>query len=297
MRGKPMSVATDLVTGSSGAPNVSGTYAVAHVGARRMPPLPHDAQPVVDTIDRIAELEQQLAQAREEIASLKRERDELRARLEPETMEALDAELEVLEPPPLPLSLAPSLPPSLAPSLPSLAPSLPPSLAPSLPPSIEPPPVSLEPVSLSRLVISTPPARPSASEPPPDLFADGDRPSQLGDRPSSIERRRRARLGCEFEVEFLGDTHLIAGLSQDISEGGVFVATYQRLIIGSTISLGLELPSGRVEVRGQVRWERGEIEDSDQRPGFGVAFTELSPEALAALTEFCRQHPAHYYEM
>jgi uncharacterized protein (TIGR02266 family) len=159
-----------------------------------------------------------------------------------------------------------------------------------------PAPVSLEPLSLSRLVVSTPPAAPSGSEPPPELLAEGDRPSQM-DRPSSIERRRRARLGCEFEIEFLGDTHLIAGLSQDISEGGVFVATYQKLIIGSTVTLGLELPSGRVEVRGQVRWERSEIEDSDQRPGFGVAFTELAPEAVAALTEFCRQHPAHYYEM
>lgn len=294
MRGRSTPVATDLLPDTSGG--VSGTYAVTHVGVRRMPPLPHhsDAPPVIDAHERIAELEQALARAREVIAELTRERDELRARIvlpsepEPETMQALDAELEMLEPSP---SLEPpALPLSLEP------PPLPLSLEPPPSWSSEPPPVSLEPISLSRLVISTPPARPSASEPPPDVLAEGDRPSQM-DRPSSIERRRRARLGCEFEVEFLGDTHLIAGLSQDISEGGVFVATYQRLIIGSTITLGLELPSGRVEVRGQVRWERGELEDSEQRPGFGVAFTELPPEALAALTEFCRQHPAHYYEM
>ncbi|HVY29242.1 MAG TPA: PilZ domain-containing protein [Polyangiaceae bacterium] len=259
-----------------------------------MPPLPIAAQPPALPLDgdrRIAELEEQLARANETIAELTRECAELRARVgvpqrsEPETeiIQALDGELEVLD----------SLPPRLEPvysSVPAPYASMP------APYASVPAPVSLEPLSLSRLVVSTPPAAPTGSEPPPELLADGDRPSQL-DRPSSIERRRRARLGCEFEIEFLGDTHLIAGLSQDISEGGVFVATYQRLVIGSTVTLGLELPSGRVEVRGQVRWERAEIEDSDQRPGFGVAFTELAPEALAALTEFCRQHPAHYYEM
>ena len=29
----------------------------------------------------------------------------------------------------------------------------------------------------------------------------------------------------------------------------------------------------------------------------GVAFTELTPEALAALSQFCLSHPAHYYEL
>ena len=77
----------------------------------------------------------------------------------------------------------------------------------------------------------------------------------------------------------------------------MFVATYQELVIGTSIALALELPNGRVQVRGEVRWTRGECEDSEQRPGFGVAFKELSAEAVAALTEFCRSHPARYYEM
>jgi uncharacterized protein (TIGR02266 family) len=111
------------------------------------------------------------------------------------------------------------------------------------------------------------------------------------------ERRRQPRHGCEIEVEFLGDSHLITGLSQDISEGGVFIATYQALPIGSQVTLGLELPDGRVEVQGVVRWARPELEECEQRPGFGVAFTNLSPDALAALTAFCRSEPPHYYEM
>jgi uncharacterized protein (TIGR02266 family) len=114
---------------------------------------------------------------------------------------------------------------------------------------------------------------------------------------SRTDRRHESRTECEFEVAFLGDSHLIAGLSQDISEGGVFVATYQQLELGSAVTLGLELPSGRVEVKGVVRWARPELEDGEQRPGFGVAFSEVSPEALAALREFCRAEPARYYEL
>jgi uncharacterized protein (TIGR02266 family) len=128
--------------------------------------------------------------------------------------------------------------------------------------------------SLSRIVVSTYPAAES----------------------SDAECRHAERLGCEFEVEFLDDTHLISGLTQDISQGGLFVATYHSLPLGSVISLALELPGGRVEVQGEVRWARDECEALAQRPGFAVAFTQLSPEALAALTEFCRSRPPHYYD-
>lgn len=141
-----------------------------------------------------------------------------------------------------------------------------------------PPPADVEEASpeqsLSRIVVSTYPA------------AD----------PSEAERRHVERLGCEFEVEFLDDTHLISGLTQDISQGGLFVATYQTLPLGSLICLALDLPGGRVEVQGEVRWARAECEALEQRPGFGVAFRQLSPEALVALTAFCRSHPPLYYD-
>lgn len=128
--------------------------------------------------------------------------------------------------------------------------------------------------SLSRIVVSTYPAA----------------------EPSDGERRHIERVGYEFEVEFLDDTHLMSGLTQDISQGGLFVATYQTLPIGSLIHLALELPGGRVEVQGEVRWARPECEALEQRPGFGVTFLDVSPEALAALSEFCRSHPPHYYD-
>jgi uncharacterized protein (TIGR02266 family) len=114
---------------------------------------------------------------------------------------------------------------------------------------------------------------------------------------SSSERRNGERLGCELDVVFLDDSHLMTGLTQDISEGGVFVATYEGLTLGEQVTLALDLPGGLVEVRGEVRWARHEYEAIGQRPGYGVAFIDLSPAAVAALTDFCRSRPAHYYEL
>jgi uncharacterized protein (TIGR02266 family) len=107
----------------------------------------------------------------------------------------------------------------------------------------------------------------------------------------------KERRECEFDVEFLGDSHFITGITQDLSEGGVFVATYHRLPIGTPVCLAFELPDGhRVEARGKVCWTRGEREEAGSRPGLGIAFSDLDPESLAKISEFCGSLPARYYE-
>ncbi|HVU02587.1 MAG TPA: TIGR02266 family protein [Polyangiaceae bacterium] len=110
-------------------------------------------------------------------------------------------------------------------------------------------------------------------------------------------RRHSIRTACEFEVEFTHDTHFTAGLTRDLSTGGVFVATYQKIPIGDSVHLAFDLPGDvHVEVRGEVRWIR-DGEDESARPGLGIAFTEVSPEALAAITRFCRGRPPLYFEL
>ena len=135
---------------------------------------------------------------------------------------------------------------------------------------------------LSRLVVSTRPAAPSKTDAPPS---------------SGANRRHRERRECEFDVEFLGDSHFITGITQDLSVGGVFVATYQLLPIGTAVTIAFELPDGhRIEASGEVRWTRQEREEAGTRPGLGIAFTDLDPESVAKITEFCAGLPARYYE-
>ncbi len=106
------------------------------------------------------------------------------------------------------------------------------------------------------------------------------------------ERRSGPRHPCELSVEFEDETHFLAGLSFDVSRGGIFIATYRPLPVGTRISLRFVLPTDGsvVRARGQVRWVR-DTPLSDTRPGMGIAFTSLDPAAVPAITEFCAIRP------
>jgi len=119
-------------------------------------------------------------------------------------------------------------------------------------------------------------------------------------RPDAVppSRRREPRRACELELEFTDETHFYAGITQDLSQGGVFIATYRVFPVGSRLELGFQLPNGtEVRARGVVRWVRGEGAPEDERPGMGVAFTELSDSALAAIADFCRERAPLYMEI
>lgn len=282
---------------------VSGTHSISKV-SRAEPVASAPPQTERDRLqEAIARAEQEASDAKRELEQVRRERDVLQLALaaalaqlaEHDVLDVDHAELLVDEAVEESTSERLALPPPFV--MPSVSVIAAPAPSPSTSVSVAPEAsVALEAdealVSLSRLVVST--------RPPAEMETEADRPSDVTDpneRPSSVERRRRARIGCEFEVEFLGESHLIAGLTQDISAGGVFVATYRILPLGTVVSLGLELPSGRVVVRGTVRWRRDEVEDGDERPGLGIQFMDLDAQTVAVLTEVCRTHPARYYEM
>jgi hypothetical protein len=106
---------------------------------------------------------------------------------------------------------------------------------------------------------------------------------------------RRTQWDDERSVEFVNDTYFVGGLSADCS--GVFIATYRRVAVGTKVHLGFEMSSGRVvEARGIVRWTC-EAGHGVERPGLGVAFTEVSESARADIADFCRSRPPLYFEL
>jgi len=65
----------------------------------------------------------------------------------------------------------------------------------------------------------------------------------------------------------------------DISLGGCFVNTYGKVELGEPVNLEMELPSGgRLPLRGIVASYQPGV-------GFGMSFTSVSKEELAALRE------------
>jgi uncharacterized protein (TIGR02266 family) len=98
----------------------------------------------------------------------------------------------------------------------------------------------------------------------------------------------------EFEVTTCSESQFFADLAGDVSRGGIFIATYQRVAIGSRVTLSLSFPTGDVDVVGVVEWIRDASEGVS--PGVGIAFQALSPEARVGVEEFSRLRAPLYHE-
>lgn len=96
------------------------------------------------------------------------------------------------------------------------------------------------------------------------------------------------RKTIEVEIGVYSDSNFYTGFTEDISEGGLFAATYDLVPIGSTIDVEFSLPGGhQVRVGGEVRWLRDPIEDdSGAPPGMGIRFTDVDSHAHEAISEF-----------
>jgi uncharacterized protein (TIGR02266 family) len=162
------------------------------------------------------------------------------------------------------------------------------TVAPSpLPP---PPPVPAVAPPPPAAVIPQPP--PPKAEPLPEEPATARAPSS---RPSVRAHERRA---VELEVDFGSDSNFYVGFAENLSGGGVFVATYVLRPIGTKLHLSIRLAGDAelLHVRGEVRWTR-EARSGDLWPGMGVRFDALSAEDEERIRGFLgRRDPLFFDE-
>ena len=105
--------------------------------------------------------------------------------------------------------------------------------------------------------------------------------------------RRDVEMSLSFEIALdSGSEHnFYTGLTNNISEGGVFIATTQILDIGTKIKFPLALPSmlEAEQVEGVVRWVRREGRSEANVPsGIGIQFTQISEKLKARINEYIR---------
>jgi hypothetical protein len=75
----------------------------------------------------------------------------------------------------------------------------------------------------------------------------------------------------------------------------VFVATYDPAAPGTAVSMHFVLPDGFVvNAEGVVRWTRAATTDAP--PGMGVAFVQISVDALNHIAAFCASRPPLYFD-
>jgi uncharacterized protein (TIGR02266 family) len=130
----------------------------------------------------------------------------------------------------------------------------------------------------------------------PEAWADAEESVvRLKSRPAGAERRVTRRLPIEIDVTVEGGACRFTTTTFDLSPGGVFIASYESIPIGTELVLSFALPSGTpLEVIGIVQWRRGSLDEAPQ--GMGVSFFCLDPEAKKVLERFCAVREPLYYE-
>ena len=172
------------------------------------------------------------------------------------------------------------------PGSPAAAPS--PEAAPAVPAPVAPPPV--------------PP--PVAAAPPPATSAPPvvqEVAPLFGAPPAGTDsevRRTSKRFPFEINVDIVSEHNFYAGLSLNISEGGLFVATHVEYPVGTKLEIRLLLPGDEepTAIMTEVRWVRPHNENADGSAGMGLRFLDMAPTVMAKIHRFAQNRDPLYYE-
>jgi type IV pilus assembly protein PilZ len=118
--------------------------------------------------------------------------------------------------------------------------------------------------------------------------------------PQGAERRTAPRLELELEVSLESDNNFYTGLTQDISTGGLFVATHHLRAVGQHVTVRLTLPEAKeqIVVESEVRWLRQtHSPGANHLPdGMGLKFLGLSAPAKTAIGQFLDKRESLFYD-
>jgi uncharacterized protein (TIGR02266 family) len=139
-----------------------------------------------------------------------------------------------------------------------------------------------------------------SNTPSPKADAKGKASVQEGaeSAPDDSVRREHERFLVDLQVNVHSEHNFYAGLAENISAGGLFIATHSLQKVGSKIELSVRMPDSEdvFQIVGEVRWVRVFNVHSDTSPGFGVRFTELPPGAAAAINRFLGQREPLFFD-
>lgn len=125
------------------------------------------------------------------------------------------------------------------------------------------------------------------------------------------DRRRHARYALSLAITMQGDNNFYAGLSEDISEGGVFIATFHVLPIGTPVVISFTLPHTEepITTSGVVQWVRGPGATAHPAnmfggggelpgvmPGIGIRFHDLDAATRKVIRDFMQQRKPVFFD-
>jgi len=128
------------------------------------------------------------------------------------------------------------------------------------------------------------------------------RPGRRSSMPTSApaagghDRRKAERAAIEVDIGFHSETNFYTGWSEDLSDGGLFVATYHLLRVGTELTVSFILPGGHpITTQARVRWIREPRNPDAEQPGMGVEFEQLDPQDRAMIMRFVAKRPPLFF--
>ena len=110
--------------------------------------------------------------------------------------------------------------------------------------------------------------------------------------------RAHLRVPLSVEVSLESENNFYTGLTDNISEGGVFVATHTPPPRGTHVEFELVLGDGaRFPIEGEVCWTRDLRASSPDAPaGCGIRWLRISDAALQAVSAFIHARGTLFYD-
>jgi uncharacterized protein (TIGR02266 family) len=130
------------------------------------------------------------------------------------------------------------------------------------------------------------------------------RGSKISTPPPPAKARGHAASGATASIDvntvlsMNTDHQFYTGFSENIEEGGIFVATFEPEPVGEAVIVNFKLPGGRpVTARGVVQWVRDyNPKTPEVAPGMGLKFTDLLPSDKRAIEEFTKTRAPMFYD-
>lgn len=147
--------------------------------------------------------------------------------------------------------------------------------------------------------LTTAPTRHPASMPGGATIPDVPKAAPVPQEASGAPYRAQvAREHVEANLGATTESNFYVGFSGEISQGGVFISTYNILPKGSPVRVLVTLPGNlSTEVDGTVRFVRDPMDMSaESEPGMGVAFDGLEKDSRELILRFIRKRPPMFYD-
>jgi uncharacterized protein (TIGR02266 family) len=114
------------------------------------------------------------------------------------------------------------------------------------------------------------------------------------------ETREHERKDLQVEVGLLADCQFYTGFAQNISSGGLFIATHDSMPVGTQFEVSFSVPdvnhvfNAKCEVRWVRSYDGGAL--NDLSPGMGVRFMNLGTLEAELINQFISGSDTIFFE-